>query len=168
MAPHGCYRCQGEDKWVSIAIRTDEEWRRLCTLMGNSNLTKDKRFSDTLARWHHQSELDALIEEWTSNYTHYRVMEMLQGVGIPAGCCLNSKELLADCHLNDRDYFIEINHPETGVRKINGLSCKLSETPGGVYHPAPLLGEHNDYVFKQLLGLSEPEIDRLVKNKVIY
>ncbi|MFC1995045.1 CaiB/BaiF CoA transferase family protein [Chloroflexota bacterium] len=168
MAPHGCYRCKGEDKWISITIRADEEWRRLCAIMGNNKLAHDERFSDTIARWQHQSEMDTLIEEWTANYTHYEVMEMLQEADIPAGCCLNSEELLADRHLNDREYWVEVNHPETGVRRTNGPNWKLSETPAVVFRPAPLLGEYNEYVFKQLLGLSEREIAKLAGDEVIY
>ena len=81
MAPHNCYRCKGEDKWISIAVATDEEWAALCQVMGNPEWTKGERFLTASARWQNQEELDRLIQQWTSNYSHYEVMEMLQAAG---------------------------------------------------------------------------------------
>jgi len=85
MAPHGCYGCKGDDKWVAIAISTNAEWGALCRVMGNPGWTKEERFSDQFNRSQNQDELDKLIAGWTKNFTHYEVMHKLQEVGwLPA------------------------------------------------------------------------------------
>jgi benzylsuccinate CoA-transferase BbsF subunit len=169
MAPHNAYRCAGGDlKWVTIAVAGDEEWEALCGAMGNPEWSKDDKFSDSLSRWNNQEELDGHIEEWTMGYTQYEVTEMLQKVGVAAFPCLSNRGLVEDPHLNDRGFFYEIDHPEIGKRKYDGLLWKMSKTPGKIRHRAPLVGEHNNYVFGELLGLPQDEIDRLVEEKVIY
>jgi benzylsuccinate CoA-transferase BbsF subunit len=82
MAPHNCYRCRGDDKWVSIVIANDEEWEAFCNALGNPEWTEDVRFSDAYSRWQNQNELDQLIEQWTVTQTAYEVMEELQQAGI--------------------------------------------------------------------------------------
>src|SRR5208283_710353 len=89
MAPHGAYRCKGEDKWVAIAVANDEEWAGLCKAVWHPKLTKDTKFSDSLSRWNHRSELDTLIETWTTKHGHYEAMEILQKSGVAAGASLN-------------------------------------------------------------------------------
>ena len=78
MAPHGCYRCRGEDKWVVIAVASEEEWQSFCNAIGNPEWVKQEIFSDELSRWHNQDELDRLIQEWTRERDHYEVMELLK------------------------------------------------------------------------------------------
>ena len=168
MAPHNCYRCQGEDKWISIAVSTDEEWEALCQVIGNPEWTKDKKFSDQLSRWQNQEELDILIGEWTKNYTHYEVMEMLQRAGVAAVPSFNNEELSHDPHCQDRECFTPVQHPEEGLLYVLAPPWKLSATPAKVTGPAPLLGEHNEYVFGELLGIPKEEISRLAEDKVIY
>ena len=82
--------------------------------------------------------------------------------------CLSNRGLVEDPHLNDRGFFYEDDHPEIGKRIYDGQLWKMSKTPGKIRHRAPLVGEHNEYVFGELLGLPQDEIDRLVKEKVIY
>ncbi|MFC1933132.1 CaiB/BaiF CoA transferase family protein [Chloroflexota bacterium] len=166
MAPHGCYQCKGEDKWVAMAVGTDEEWRALCQAMGNPEWSKDERFSDQFSRWQNQDELDKLITEWTRNFTPYEVMHKLQEVGVAAGPSFNTEELVNDPHVKERNAFIEQNHPEAGkilVYRSPWVSAGTKDNP-----PAPLLGEHNNYVFKELLGMPDKEFDQLIDEKVIY
>lgn len=167
MAPHGCYRCRGEDKWVVIAVATDEEWEAFSSAIGNPPWTKEERFADQLSRWKNQDELDRLIEEWTTQYDHYEVMYLLQRAGITAGAVLNAKEMLSDPQLKERNYFIEVSHPQAGTHLYPGLALKLSKTPASFRRPAPCVGEHNEYVLGKLLGLSKDRIAQLEEDKII-
>ncbi len=168
MAPHGCYRCQGERSWVSIAVGSEEEWQGLCEALGNPAWAREDRFSDAFRRWKNQDELDKLIEEWTLKHTDYEAMQILQGAGVAATPCVNNQQLVEEPHLNQRGFFVEDDHPEAGKRTIIGVPWKMSQTPGGVYRHAPLFGEHNEYVFGELLGLSSKEIATLAEEQVIY
>jgi crotonobetainyl-CoA:carnitine CoA-transferase CaiB-like acyl-CoA transferase len=167
MAPHGVYRCHGEDKWVAIAVSSDEEWQALCHAMGDPPWCCEERFSNALSRWHHQEELDRLIEGWTRNHSHYEVMEMLQRAGVAAGPSLSASELVDDPHLKERGLFVEIDHPEVGRRRMVGLPVRLSSNLPLNYEHAPLLGEHNQYVFGELLGLAPDEVAHLMEEGVI-
>ena len=166
MAPHGCYPCKGKDKWVAIAVGTDEEWRSLCQVMGNPDWCKDEKFSGQFNRWQNQDELNKLIAGWTKDFTHYEVMYMLQNVGVAAGASLNSAEMFNDPHIKDRGALIEQNHQEGGKNITWRSPWKSALT--ATNPPAPLLGEHNNYVFKDLLGISAHEIAQLIDKKVIY
>jgi len=167
LAPHGCYRCRGEDKWVAIAVATDEEWEAFSNAIGRPPWTGDERFADQLSRWQNQDELDRLIEEWSIQHEHYEVMHILQRAGVAAGAVLNAKEVLNDPQLQARGYFVEHTHPRAGTHPYPGFPVKLSETPASFRMPAPCLGEHNEYVFGKLLGLSKDEISQLVADEVI-
>ncbi len=166
MAPHGCYPCKGEDKWVAIAIGTGEEWDAMCRVMGNPEWCKDKRFSDQFNRWQNQDELNKLIAGWTKNFTHYEVMHKLQDAGIAAGASLNIEEVINDPHVKKRGVFIEQNHPVAGKTIVYRApwTSALTSTEA----PAPILGEHNDYVYKKLLGMSDKEVAQLIDEKIIY
>jgi len=168
MAPHNCYPCQGEDKWVSIAIATDEEWKAFCQAMGNPGWTEDGKFSDAFSRWKNQEELDRLVGEWTKQRTHYEVMEILQGVGVAAMPSLNHAELYSDPHLKERGCWVEVEHPEMGKHLQMSPPWKLSATPARITRHAPLVGEHNDYVFCELLGMPVEEFATLLGEQVIY
>lgn len=166
MAPHGCYRCKGEDQWVAIAVGTDDEWRAMCKVMGNPAWCKDDKFVDQFSRWQNQDELNRLVAEWTKNYTHYEAQNMLQKAGVAAGSSLDIEELVNDPHVVKRGAIIQQNHKvawEINVYRSPWKSALTAQNP-----PAPLLGEHNDYVFKELLGMTDSEIARLTEKRVIY
>ena len=166
MAPHGCYQCKGDDKWVAIAVGTDEEWRALCQAMGNPELTREERFSDQFSRWQNQVELDKLVTEWTKHFTHYEVMYNLQEMGVAAGPSFNIEEIVNDPHIKERGVFVEQNHPEAGKTLVYRSPWTSAETRNNP--PAPCLGEHNGYVFKELLGISDKEFNQLIDEKVIF
>jgi len=171
MAPHNAYRCAGGDlKWVTIAVKTDEEWKSLCKAMGNPDWTKDEKFVDALSRWNNQEEMDRHIEEWTMTLTGRAIMELLQKEGVAAFPTLSNRELVEDPHLNERRFFYEIDHPNpaTKGKKFDGVLWKMNKTPGKIRQRAPLLGEHNNYVFGELLGISEEEISQLTEEKVLF
>jgi benzylsuccinate CoA-transferase BbsF subunit len=168
MAPHGFYPCKGEQEWVSIAIKTDEEWHNFCQAIGNPNWTEDNRFRDRLNRLDNYEALDELVGQWTANYTPYKVTEILQESGIAAAPFMISKEQHNNPHFREREIFIEVEHPKTGAETLYGIPWKLSETPGGIRSSGPVLGQDNEYVFKELLGMSQADLELLVEEKVIY
>jgi len=166
MAPHSCYPCKDENTWVTIAVTTAEEWKRFCEAIGNPPWTAEERFSDELSRRKNQAELDKLIEEWTIQYTPYEVMNTLQHAGVAAGPVLSCKGLFEDPHMRARNFYELVTHPEAGTHFYDGFPWKLSETPGYTRRPAPLFGEHNEYVLGEILGMSKEEIARLAEEKV--
>jgi len=166
-APQGCYRCRGEDKWVAIAVSSDQEWAGLCKAMGNPAWCDHEQFSDQKSRWENQDELDKLISAWTAERDHVKVMADLQAAGVPAGAVLNAAELTADEHLYARGFFWEIDHPEVGPKIYAGQPFKMSGTPLSLRGPAPCLGQHNEYVLRELLGYSDEEIEDLKARNVI-
>ena len=168
MAPHGCYRCQGEDAWVAIAVSTDEEWTAFCQALGNPEWTHDERFQTVLGRLQFQDELDGLIQQWTAGREHYEVAQLLQEAGVMAGPSLTAEEVVQDRHLQERGFFVDVEHPGVGAVRLAGLPCKLGGIPAADYQHAPFIGQDNDYVFRELLNMSDEEIARLEEEQVIY
>ncbi|MDD5094780.1 MAG: CoA transferase [Dehalococcoidia bacterium] len=168
MAPHNGYRCKGEDKWISIAIGTEEEWQAFCQIIGHPEWILDQRFANAQARRQNHLELDKMVAGWTVKQNAYEAMEMLQKAGVAAIPIWNGKELYEDSHLRERDFFIEVPHPGLGKHTVIAPPWKLSRTPARVTRHGPLLGEHNQYVFGELLGLSNSEIENLAAEKAIY
>jgi benzylsuccinate CoA-transferase BbsF subunit len=166
-APHGCYRCRGDDSWCVIAVYTEEEWRNFCGVLGNSLSASDPKFSTALLRIRHRADLNQLVEQWTMRHDAYEIMEQLQKAGVAAGVVQNTAQLTDDPHLRDRGFFAQTRHPEMGALLHGGLPLKLSLTPGSVRSHAPLLGEHNDYVLRNLLHVEQKEIERL-KNLGVF
>jgi benzylsuccinate CoA-transferase BbsF subunit len=168
MAPHNCYRCRGDDKWVSIAVSKENEWQAFCQVMGNPDWTRDEKFSDAYCRWKYQEELDRLVTEWTVNYTHYEVTEMLQKVGVAAMPSFSNQEIFSDPHFKERKLAVEVEHPVMGKQVVLGAPWKLSETPAKVTKASPTMGENDEYVFGELLGMPSSEIKQLMDEQVIY
>jgi len=168
MAVHNNYPCAGEDKWVSIAILSDEEWKRFCRAIGSPEWTQKAEYADHFKRMENRKTLDEHIAAWTADKTHQEVMALLQEAGVAAAPCADTEERYFDPHFQDREVIVNVEHPVTGVDFVPKVVCNLSETPGEIRRPAPLLGEHNPYVFGELLGKSEEEIQDLVQREIIY
>ena len=167
MAPHGCYRCKGEDRWVVIAVASDEQWKAFCGAIGNPAWATERQFSDALSRFRYQDELDERIEEWTIEQDPYDVMSILQGAGVAAGPVAKQSDMFSDPHLEERGFFEEIDHREAGTQRVPGIGFRFSRTPLTYRMPAMCLGEHNDYVYGELLGMSREEIAQLEEEKYI-
>jgi len=167
MAPHGCYRCRGEDRWVTITVSSEEEWHALCDAMGSPGWTAEERFIDMAGRLAHQDELDGLIGEWTLERDPYEIMHLLQKAGVAAGPVLTPGDLCRDPHLEERGFFREVTHRETGTHRYPGMSFKFSRTPADIRIPPNCLGEHNEYVYGELLGMSPEEIAELERGQLI-
>ncbi len=167
MAPQGVYRCQGLDKWISLSIPSDEIWVKFCQAIGEPAWTKEARFSDVISRYAHQDEIDKLIEVWTMQRTHYEAMHLLQSAGVPAGPVLDSSELLEEPHLNARGIFEEKAHKVAGTFREIAPFARFSKTPIHIRMAAPGFGEHNQYVFGELLGMNAVQINELREENII-
>ena len=168
-APHNAYRCIGEDRWCAIAVFTDEEWRSFCQVIGNPALVEDPRFATLLARKENEEKLDNLVNEWTVSHTPVAVMTLMQEAGVPAGMVETAEdEMDHDPQLEHRNTFHELDHPEREgkYRVLAGPHFLLSKTPYELQR-GPLLGEHNDHVYKGVLGMSDEEVAELVNEGVI-
>jgi crotonobetainyl-CoA:carnitine CoA-transferase CaiB-like acyl-CoA transferase len=168
MSPHNCFRCAGEDEWVSIACGTEEEWQALCQAIGQAQLASEARFRTARARKAHEDELERLLTEWTRQHDKWEVTRLLQAAGVAAFPSMNSKDLAEDPHLNERGFFARLPHPEVDVQVHTGIPWLLTNAPNGVQMPAPLLGEHTDQVMREILGYSDQDITRLKEEKVLY
>jgi crotonobetainyl-CoA:carnitine CoA-transferase CaiB-like acyl-CoA transferase len=168
MAPHGCFRCRGEDRWVAIAVGTDEEWGAFRHVMGDPQWARDARFADAPGRRRYQDELERRIGAWTGTQAAEEVAIQLQQAGVPAAVSMTVSDLLRDPHLDARGAFVEVDHPETGPQVLYAPVWRFSDNPARIRRPAPCLGQHNDYVFGELLGLSADEIEGLVRLGIIH
>ena len=159
-APHAIYRCAGEDRWVSIVVASDAEWRALAAVIDPALLT-DARFASAAARKANEDELDAAITAWTSAHSAEEVRDLLQAAGVAAFPAMTAKDLHDDPHLASRDYFVELPHPEVGTRRHMGIPFRLHGTPVEVWRAAPCLGEDTDYVLREVLGYDDDRIATL-------
>jgi len=161
MAPHGCYPCRGEDQWLTIACEDDAQFAALCQAMGRPELASDARFADVVSRYRNQDALDGEIAAWTRVQSKEEAAEALQAAGVPASPVLSAPEVFEDPHLRARGFFETVAHSVAGVWEVEGPHWRFSEAPAHIRLPAPAFGEHNGYVFRELLGLSEDEVARL-------
>jgi crotonobetainyl-CoA:carnitine CoA-transferase CaiB-like acyl-CoA transferase len=163
-APHGCYRCRGEDRWCAIAVSTDAEWERFCGVLGRPDWVGDPRFATRLSRLENAAQLDAPIQEWTSARTAYEVMSALQEAGIAAGVVQNTEDQARrDRQLEARGFFEQIEHLAKGRVVATGIPLGLTGTPGSSGRTGAAVGQDNDYVFGDLLGMTPQEIRTCVE-----
>jgi benzylsuccinate CoA-transferase BbsF subunit len=166
-APHGAYPCQGNDCWCAIACMTDAEWEALCQVMGNPDWTREARFTTILGRKAHEDDLDALIGAWTKEWEAHALMHRLQQAGVPAGVVQNNKEVLEDPQLQHRGHFIYMDHADVGRHPVQRSEFRLSRAQAEHHWPAPNIGQHTVQVCKEILGMSEDEIDALIDEDVL-
>lgn len=155
-APHGVYRCKGDDRWCAISVSTDEEWKALCKIIGLRQ-TADSKFATLLSRKHYEEELNRLVEAWTINHTPDEVMRLMQEAGVPAGIVQNIKDLTDDPQLKSRNHLWWMNHPEMGSLPHIAPTIVFSGAVAEPKMPSPCLGEHTEYVCRELLGMSDEE-----------
>jgi len=165
-APHGVYPCMGDDRWVAIAVFTDEEWESFCHVIGAPEWTKDPKFATFLARKSNEDELDRLVGEWTKNYAAEEVETMMQANGVAANVVETNKDIYEDPQLKHYGHFRELSHPEVGTVRSEIPTFKLPKCPD-THFRAPLLGEHNHYVLAEILGMSDDEIADLYADRAI-
>jgi benzylsuccinate CoA-transferase BbsF subunit len=166
-APHGVFPCKGEDRWVSIAVMTEEEWQGLVKAMGSPAWAQAPGFADAARRTENIEELHERLATWTSGFSDHELAVRLQRCGVAAAPVLNVGDLLQDEHYRARGTFVEVEHPLGFKETIYGPYVKTSHTEVRV-RPGPTIGQDNDYVFRELLGLSEERYSELLREQVIY
>jgi len=169
MAPHGVYPARGQDRWLALAITCDGEWRALTDLMGQPGLAHDPRFADEASRRANRLALDALVSEWTATQDANEAAARLQQAGIGAHASWSTPELAGDEHLRARGAIVEVAEPDGKLRAAVGVPMRLSKGVGiGIDRGTPKLGEHEDRVYGELLGMSREERRALEDAEVIY
>jgi crotonobetainyl-CoA:carnitine CoA-transferase CaiB-like acyl-CoA transferase len=166
-APHDAYPCQGADQWVVIAVPDDDTWRALCRVMGRPELADDDRFATAAARVHHRRDLDQVLAEWSGPQDKVELAELLQQGGVPAAPVLDAAEVAQDPGLRAAGMVVALEHPKVGQREYSALGFRHERTPGGHRRAAPLFGEHNDAVLRELLGYDDARISQLRSAGVI-
>ena len=166
-APHGCYRCKGDDRWCVISVESQEEWVKFCDLAGHREWTTDSRFADLAARVANRRQLDAAVESWTATLTPHQVMLILQREGIAAGVVQTAEDLYRDPHLRERGFARDVYVPPIGWLTRAGPSVRLTENPFIPKDETHLAGEDNEAVFGGLLGLSTAKIKEMTEQGVL-
>jgi benzylsuccinate CoA-transferase BbsF subunit len=166
-APHGVFPCAGDDRWIAIAVFGDEEWRSLATVMGDPAWARAPEFADAAGRIRNIDELHERLSAWTRDFDDHELAQRLQQVGLAATPVSNVADLLNDPHFTARRTFVEVKHPLGFVETIYGMYAKTSSAQPDV-RPGPVMGQDNDHVFKDLLGIPEEQYRRLLDEKIIY
>ena len=166
-APYGCYKCSGEDRWCVLAVFTEDEWRSLCGALGNPVWSEEDKYSSLAGRKKHKEVLDSHIGEWTAGQTAENVVKCLQQRGIAAGVVQNAEDLANDPQLLADDFFTSLKHPVLGKIKTDTYPIKFKNYRKAPWKASPLLGEANQYVFKELLGMTEITIRSYIAQGII-
>ena len=167
MAPHNIYACEGEDNWVAIACRSDDDWTALVKVI-DEPWASDSGFATAAGRLERQGDLDRQMTAWTSTRDRWTVAEQLQAVGVPAAVVQRPVERIdQDPDTEAWGLWPTVEHAEMGEIRVDGLGAHMSETDWEITNGAPTLGQHNDYVFGEVLGLSDSEIQSLRDEGVI-
>ncbi len=159
-APHGCYRCRGEDRWCVISIGSDEEWQKFCRILGRPDLAAEPRFSDRRGRCKHAAELDKIVESWTQSRSAEEIMEALQAQGIAAGVVQTGADLLKDPQLRHRSYFARFSDSPIGPFEIPRTALRFMGMDEEPISLPSLLGADTDQVLRDILGYDEATISQ--------
>jgi len=168
-SPHNVFPCRGSDRWIAIAVSTDEEWQRLQKAMDEPLWAADSRFETAQGRWNHRHHLGDLLSEWTQTQDDQELMNHLQSNGVAAGAVLTAEDLVANPHLGERGYieeFENVNAPQAGPRKYAGRPFRMEGVSFAIRHVAAL-GEHNVETLRDVAGLSDDEITTLANEGII-
>jgi crotonobetainyl-CoA:carnitine CoA-transferase CaiB-like acyl-CoA transferase len=169
MAPHNVYPCRGDDAWISIAVAGDAEFAGLAKAIGRLDWLSEPRYADQAGRFRHRQELDLELAAWTGGRSREEAARLLQAHGVAAFPSYNGLDICGDAHLSERGTIQTLTAPDgSETRKVVGAPWRFSRTPELEVRWSPDMGEHNQYVFGELLGLESAEIDELVREEVIY
>ncbi|MEE9276931.1 MAG: CoA transferase [Dehalococcoidia bacterium] len=162
MAPHAVYPAAGDDSWVAVAARDENEWQRLCATIGRPELVDDPRFASLGDRKKNEDALNEVIAEWTSRRPAAEVEATLQAQGIPAHTVQSGSAVYADRQMQHRGHFVELEHPIHGTTVVEGSRFKLSRTPAAYRGSAPTYGRDNEHVLKEILGYDDERVTELI------
>ncbi len=169
-APHGAFPCADDDqpdRWCTIACFGDADWQRLVAVMGSPEWATDPRFATLEGRQRHEEEIEQRLAAWTRERTPAEVAALLQARGVEAGVVQTCRDLNADPQLEHRGHFTKVQHAALGEHACEALGYRLSATPGVIERPGPLLGEHSEHVYRDILGLGDAEVERLSADGVL-
>lgn len=174
-APNDVYRCRDKERgytgvgpsWIAISITNDDQWHRLCERMGRSDMALNDDFRSAELRRRNASEINAVISEWTRDKDAHELMNELQEAGVPAGVAQSQADLWEDPQLEHRGFFQWLEHAECGPMPYDGLTYQLSKTPGTLRMPQALIGQHNEEILKEILGLDDDAISDLAISGVL-
>jgi benzylsuccinate CoA-transferase BbsF subunit len=167
-APCGCYPCNGADRWCAIAVIDDGQWRQLCHAMGEPQLARDDRFTTLERRRQNRAGLDKRIAAWTTDKPAEEIVHRLQKAGVPSAAVADARDLACDPHLMSRNYFLNLPHPLLGSTTADRSPIRFMEEEEKTHRSAPLLGEHNEYVYKEVIGLSDEAYETYRRQGIIY
>lgn len=156
-APNGVFQCAGQDAWIAITVTNDQEWRALAIAMERPEFADDERFATFSARERHQDELEALVAAWCVRQDHQGLMYRLQSLGVPAGAVLDPAEAVGSPQLWARGFWERVHHKFTGTYEWAGPPFRIPTNGHEPSLPPPGLGEHNEYVYREILGVSADE-----------
>lgn len=156
-----------DGEMVLIAANQDTVYRRLANVMGRPDLATDERYATHGARGANMDELDTTIAEWTVELGSDELLEQLHAGGVPAGRIFRARDMLQDEHFAAREAIVRVAHPQFGEIAMHNVAPRLSSTPGAVRHVGPELGEHNEAIYRDLLGLSDDDLSSLRADGVI-
>ena len=165
-APQGCYPSMGNDAWMVLTVRSDEEWRRLREVVGDPRLD-DPRFDTEAGRRAGHDEIDEALAAWSAGLDHYEAARRLQAAGVPAGPVLANWEMISDLHAHERGFYVMLPTRRVGAWVHSGMPWHFSRTPGVIRRDSPAYGEHNRLVLERLLGMRPEEIDGLYRDRVV-
>ncbi|MBG94703.1 MAG: hypothetical protein CL793_05535 [Chloroflexi bacterium] len=157
----GAYPCAGDDEWIAISISTIQQWHTLCEIMQKDKIEITEAFKTMAELREHHDTVDSILADWAHRYDNYQIFHRLQAVGIPAGPLVHPELAFADPHLRERNFFVPVEAPEVGEHLYPSTIYKMSKIPFGVQRPPVRLGEDNEYVYREVLGLSEDEYAHL-------
>jgi crotonobetainyl-CoA:carnitine CoA-transferase CaiB-like acyl-CoA transferase len=167
-APYGVYRCAGDDRWIAIACPSDDVFAALAETLGEPGWAQDERFATTTARLRNRAAVNELVAERARGLDAGELAGRLQAGGVPAAALAHQQEMTGHEQLAARGFFTPITHPAAGTHLYPGPLGKLQDTADGPpFKPAPTLGQHNEYVYKEVIGLSDQEYQKLVDDQVI-
>jgi len=167
-APYGCFPCLGDDRWCVLCVEDEGDWKRLTEVMGHPDWASEERFATMSLRVANAEALASRISEWTAGRRDYEVMESCQRAGLAAGVVQNAEDLLRlDPQLAERAFFEEIPHFKKGSVVASGIPLGLTGTPGVTTHAGSLVGHDNEYVFREILDLSEDEVECFVASGAV-
>jgi len=161
-AIQGCYRCKGDDRWIVMTVCSDTEFEKLCELMGRTDLINDSRFKTAVKRYEHHNELDEIIEKWSSTKERDELVDLLWSSGLMAGPVLDDADAMANVHLRARGFFWKIYQEDTGEHFYPGSPFDFLKAKVGCRLPPVRLGEHNERIYKHLLGYSEEQYKEFI------
>ena len=157
----------GGERWINITINNDQEWQGLCQVMGHPKWSKSEKFATQMDRHRHHDELDTHIEAFTRNRDNFELFYVLQDHGVPSGPVEDHRDSHMDPQLNFREFFHTMTTEDIGTYRYSGFPWKFSETPLKVTRPPCAMGEDNEYVYREVIGLTEEEISDLKEKDVI-